>query len=251
MATIKDELYLNYDGVNSKDFGLIAVDFGSGLYEETLVANRTINETKPDKRNQSIFHSITEENRVFDLNLAFEESFDENKINDIINWLFKDYYKPLYFEGQEDRIVFAMISGESNIVHNGLNQGYFTVTVQTNSPYRFSRMRIGTSDSNSMNLVNNGHKVVYPEFSIKKNGDGDLRIEVDGRSVLITNLSDGEELYIDTLRDKIVTDIVGEYRYDNVKLGEISDLFLDVGDKVYTIDGDADITYRYREAYKF
>ena len=90
MATIKDELYLNYDGVNSKDFGLIAVELGSGLYEETLVTNRTINETKPAKRQQSIFHNITEENRTFPLNLAFEDSFDEDKINDVINWLFKD-----------------------------------------------------------------------------------------------------------------------------------------------------------------
>lgn len=251
MATIKDELYLNYDGVNSKDFGLIAVELGSGLYEETLVTNRTINETKPAKRQQSIFHNITEENRTFPLNLAFEDSFDEEKINDVINWLFKEYYRPLYFEGQEDRVVFAMISGESNIIHNGMNQGYFTVTVQTNSPYRFSRLRTGSNSGNSMTLVNNGHETVYPEFSIKKVGSGDLRIQVDGRSVLITNLNDGEELYIDTLRDKIITDVVGEYRYDNVTLGELSDLFLDVGSKVYTITGGANITYRYREAYKF
>ena len=173
------------------------------------------------------------------------------KINDVINWLFKDYYKPLYFEGQEDRVVFAMISGESNIIHNGMNQGYFTVTVQTNSPYRFSRLRTGSNSGNSMTLVNRGHETVYPEFSIKKVGSGDLRMQVDGRSVLITNLNDGEELYIDTLRDKIITDIVGEYRYDNVTLGELSDLFLDVGNKVYTITGGANVTYRYREAYKF
>ena len=251
MPTIKDELYLNFDGVNSRDFGLIAVELGTGLYEETLVANRTINETKPNERLQSIFHGITEENRAFELNLAFEDSFNEDKINDVINWLFQDYYKPLYFEGQEDRIVFAIISGETNIIHNGLEQGYFTVTVQTNSPYRFSRMRTGNRVGDTMTLVNNGHETVYPEFSIKKIGKGDLRIEVDGRNVLIINLTDGEELYIDTLKDKIVTDIRGEYRYDNVTIGELSDLYLEVGEKEYTITGGADITYRYREAYKF
>lgn len=251
MPTIKDELYLNFDGVNSKDFGLIAVELGSGLYEETLVTSRTINETKPNERLRSIFHGVTEENRAFSLNLAFEDSFDEDKINEIINWLFKDYYRPLYFEGQEDRIMYAMISGETNIIHNGLEQGYFTVTVQTNSPYRFSRMKEGSSNGNKMTLINNGHKVVHPEFSIKKIGDGDLRIEVEGRHVLIINLVNGEELYIDTLRDKIVTDIKGEYRYDNITMGELSDLYLDVGEKVYNITGEAEIAYRYREAYKF
>ena len=251
MATIKDKLYLNYDGVDSKYFGLISVELGSGLYEEALVANRTINETKPAERHQSIFHGITEENRTFQLNLAFEDSFDEGKINDIIDWLFKDYYRPLYFEGQEDRIVFAMISGESNLIHNGMNQGYFTVTVQTNSPYKFSQLREGRNRGDSMTLINNGHKTVCPEFSIKKIGDGDLRFEIDGRVILIINLTDGEELYIDTLRDKIVTNIIGEYRYDNVTLGELSDLFLDVGSKAYTITGEANISYRYREVYKF
>ena len=55
MATIKDELYLNYDGVNSKDFGLIAVELGSGLYEETLVTNRTIMKQSQLKDNSQFF----------------------------------------------------------------------------------------------------------------------------------------------------------------------------------------------------
>src|SRR5699024_12763765 len=118
------------------------------------------------------FHNITEDNRTFPLNLAFEDSFDEEKINDVINWLFKEYYRPLYFEGQEARVVFAMISGESNIIHNGMNQGYFTVTVQTNSPYRFSGSRTGSNSGNSMNLVHSAHKTLNAESSIIEVGGG-------------------------------------------------------------------------------
>lgn len=251
MGTIKDELYLNFDGVPSRFVGLLAVEIGSGLYEETLVTNRTINETQPANRTQSIFHSISEDNREFQLNLAFDKNFDEDKINEIINWLFQDYYKPLYFEGQEDRVVFAMISGESSIIHNGMNQGYFTVTVQTNSPYRFSQLRTGSNIGNEITMKNNGHIKVYPEFSIKKVRNGDLRFEVDGRNVLITNLTDGEELFLDTQRNKIVTNTIGEYRYDNITIGDLEDLYLDVGEKVYNVTGGAEINYRYREAYKF
>lgn len=251
MPTIKDKLYFNFDGTDSRDYGLIAVELGSGLYEETMTANRNINETKPNERLRTIFHGITEENRTFSLNLAFEKGFDEEAIEDIVDWLFKDYYKPLYFEGQEDRVVFAMISGESTLIHNGINQGYFTVEIQTNSPYRFSDEINGRISGDKLTMVNNGHKIVYPELSITKIGDGDLKFEVEDRVVLIINLSDGEEIYIDTLRDKIVTNIIGEYRYDNVTIGDLSDLYLNIGTVVYTVTGGADINYRYREAYKF
>lgn len=265
MTTTKDKLYFNFDGVNSEEFGIASVELGTGLYEETMVSARAINETQPKKRHQSIFHGITKDNRVFELNLAFENGFNKEKINDIINWLFKDYYKPLYFEGQEDRVVFAIMSGDSNIIHNGVNQGYFTVTVQTNSPYRFSQViergstTTGESWSDnpssnridSMVLKNEGHIPVYPEFSIRKIGNGDLTIKVDGRSVLIVNLTDGENIFIDSMRGKIITDVPGQYRYENIRAGELEDLFLDIGDKEYIITGDAEISCRYREAYEF
>lgn len=253
MATIKEKFYFNFDGENSEDFNIIAVDFGSGLYEEMFAPSRTINETETSKRNRTIFHDVKEERRTFDLNLAFENGFSGESIDDLVRWLFKDYYRPLYFEGQQDRVMFAMISGDSTIAHNGLEQGYFTVTVQTNSPYRFSRERTGTqpiTGSGTMTLQNNGHLEVHPEFSIKKNGDGDLVIGVDGRNVQIVNLTNGEELYIDTLREIIKTDVIGEYRYENIRAGELEDLALGVGEKEYTITGSCEISYRYREAYR-
>lgn len=252
MPTIKDKLYFNYNGVSSKDFGLTAVDLGSGLYEEDFIASRTIEETKPSGRATSIFHGISEEDRVFDLTLAFDRGFTEDKLESIMDWIFEDYYKPLYFENNSDRVVFAMMTGDSKIVHNGLQEGYFTVSVKTNSPYVYSDIKEKSfSESNPVTILNNGHKETYPIINIEKIGDGDLKINVGGYNILVTNLKNGEKIEIDTLRGKIVTDIVGQYRYDNVVIGELEDLLLERGSQTYSVTGGANISLKYREIYKF
>lgn len=252
MPTIKDKLYFNYNGVSSKEFGLKAVDLSSGLYEETFVASRTIEETKPSGRATSIFHGITEEDRSFDLVLAFDNGFTESKLESIMDWIFTDYYKPLYFDDNSDRIVFAMITGDSNIVHNGMQEGYFTVSVKTNSPYIYSNKINKTfSQTSPIKIINGGHEDTYPVFEINKIGDGDLKISVRDYNILITNLKDGERIKIDTLREIIETDLQGQYRYDNVKIGELGDLMLKKGEQTYSVEGGANITLEYREVYKF
>lgn len=252
MPTIKDKLYFNYNGVSSRELGLTAVDLGSGLYEEDFVASRTIEETKPSGRATSIFHGITEEDRSFDLTLAFDNGFTEDKLESIMKWIFTDYYKPLYFEENSERIVFAMITGDSRIVHNGLQEGYFTVSVKTNSPYTYSDIKKKNfSQTSPVTIVNNGHRESYPIIDIKKVGDGDLKIKVRDYNVLITNLKNGENIQIDTLRGKIITDIVGQYRYDNVTIGELEDLMLEEGRQTYSVEGGANIVLTYREVYKF
>lgn len=253
MATIKEEFYFTYDGINSANFGLMAVDLAGGLYEEIFGATRTIQETETMKRPTKIFHGIKEEPRTFELNLAFEDGYTDELLDSVSRWLFTDYYKPMYFDNKEDRVMFAIISGDSSISHNGLSRGYITVTVQTNSPYLFSQEKTGEqtiTTSGSLLLTNSGQLDAYPELSIDKIGTGDLQIEVDGRTVLITNINDGESLYINTLKGIIKTDVVGEYRYNNIMAGDLEDLFLGVGEKEYIITGSAVVRYRYREMYR-
>lgn len=252
MSTIKEKMYFNFNGRNSSDFGILAVDLGSSLYEEVFAPSRTINQTQTAS-GRNIFHNIQEDLRTYDLNLAFETGFDEALIDDIVRWLFLDYYKPLYFEGLQDRVMFAIIAGDSSLVHNGMNEGYFTVTIQTNSPYLFSQVKTQSktiTTTGTIPIVNRGHLDVYPELSIKKVGDGDLTIKIDGRSVKITNLKNNENIYIDTLREIIQTDLTATYRYGNIVSGELEDLFVGMGNKEYVVTGSSVIAYRFREKYR-
>ena len=119
MSTIKDKIYFTYDNVNSRDFGLMHIETGNGMFEEQLVADRTIIETST-RNGKPLLNRIDEKPISFTMNLAFERRFDEYTIDEIVDWLFQDYYKPLYFEGKEDRIYYCPPEGSSSIVHYGL-----------------------------------------------------------------------------------------------------------------------------------
>lgn len=252
LITIKDKLYFNYDGVDSREFGITAVNMGSGLYEDTFVATRNIEETSPKNRYRNIFHGISEEDRSFDLILSFDEGYSDELLERVNHWIFKRYYRPMYFDGNRDRVVFAMPTGTSSIFHNGMKQGYFTVSMKTNSPYVFSDIkRMSFSEGEQVFINNSGHEISYPHFKIKKVGDGDLKIKVENYNVLMVDLINGETIEIDTMREKVITDIPGVYRYDNLRIGEFSDLALEVGGSNFISEGGAEIECEYREVYRF
>lgn len=258
MATIKDKLYFNYNGVSSKTFGLIHVELGSGMFEETLVADRTINETQVPHNDERIFNGLEYEPLSFQMNLAFERGFDDNLIDRVIKWLFQDYYKPLYFEGTEEKIYFCMPEGSSVIAHNGLQQGYFTITMRCKSSKLTSPLKttaeytVPTTGSTTIPINNTGHEIVYPEISIVKIGVGEVMIrKVDTNEVVrIKNLQNNENIYIDTFREIIETNAVNTYRYSDTT-GDLRELKMILGNNEYVVTGNCKIKIRYRLKYKF
>ena len=74
MPTIGESLHFNYDGKSSKDFGVIHISLDGGMFEETFVAPRAINETRIRGNDTPLFHSIEEEPLEFDLPIAFTKS---------------------------------------------------------------------------------------------------------------------------------------------------------------------------------
>lgn len=257
MPTIKDKLYFNFDGKWSNEFNLIHVVLSSGMYEETFVANRNIVETSVSGSRKPNFQRVEEEPLEFELNLAFEHDFDEDKIDDIIRWLYVDYYRPLYFEGEEGRVFHCMPSGDSKITHNGMSQGYITITMRCDSANVYSptfksfQYDFSQGGSHIIELVNDGHLDVYPEISIEKVGNGKITIESmsDGGKIFeILNLTNIENIYIDCEKEIIESDIVGVTRYDDV-LGEY--IKLRYGINVFRITGNCIIQFRYRYKYRF
>ena len=230
----------------------MAVETGGGMYEEQLMSERSLNETSPKNSSYTKLHGVEEGDREFELNLAFDGSFENGQLEDIVEWLFQDYYKPFYFEGQSDRIMFGIIRGNSSIVHNGLKEGYLTVSVKTNSPYKYSRVKKKEIIGEKKHKIRvKGHKDTYPIYNIEKIGSGDIEIKNKGSNVKITNLNDKEKIYIDSMKEIIKTDIIGEYRYDNIVAGELEELYLSPGMNEVQLIGDAKINIEYREIYRF
>lgn len=257
MPTIKEKLYFNYDGMWSDSFGLINVSLDGGMFDETLIASRELSEIKIRGNSNPLFQGLESSPLEFEMTIAFEDGFDDNKLNDVIRWLFTDYYKPLYFAGQEDKIFYCIAVDESRIVHNGLNQGYFVLKMRCNSPFVYSPVMISEyydlSDGQKtiIELFNDGYGDLYPEISIEKIDVGNISIKNlfnDGEMLQINNLSNLEKIYINCKKEIVESDIIGVYRYN-----ETSGIFprLSYGRNLLEIEGKCRIQFRYQYKYRF
>ena len=251
--TFKDKLTFNYDGVDSIEFGIYSVSLDSGMFDEHLVADRSINESEVGK-GRRVLNRIDEEPIEFELTLAFMDGFDESLLDDVIDWLFQDYYKPFYFEGGEDRIYHCVAEGSSTLVHTGFREGYFTINMRCNSSRAYSRTK--TTDRVTatgftpaeLTIENAGDEMVTAQYSIRANSDTIILIEMD-KNVQIRNIKSGEDIFIDSHREIIETNKPNVYHYDDVD-GDLRYLNLKRGVNNIKVTGDCSFQIRYKEEYR-
>jgi phage-related protein len=255
MPTIKDKLYFNLDGVWSSEYGLVHVVLDGGMYEENLGANREINEKKVRNNPKPLLNGVEESPIEFEMSIAFKDDYTDELLDQVIRWLFKDYYRPLYFQGAENKVFRAMVVGQPQIVHNGLQQGYVNLSIRCDSSNVYSPTNITpmytVSGTKTITMNSTGHVDIYPEISILKIGNGTLKIEsLDdmGNTFLINNLTNGEDLYLNCQREIITTDAIGVYHFDDV-VGEYPRLIY--GANRFKITGDCKIQFRYIDKYRF
>lgn len=253
MPTIKESLHFNYDGQSSKDFGLINVTTRNGMYEEMFVSSREIIETKISKNDTPYFEGLNTAPREFEMELAFVNGFTDELLERVYRWLFQARYKPLFFEDKPDKLFYCLAIGDSNIIHNGLKQGYISVVMRCDSPFIYSPFYLTEKYDLSSNtgkypitIENKGHFNLFPELSIEKIGLGNITI-VDtsngGRIFEIRELTDKEKIYINCEKEIIETDIIGVYRYDNI-IG--SYLEFPYGKNIIEVEGKCIIQIRYQ-----
>lgn len=259
MPTIKEKLFFNYDGIWSSTFGLLHISTDGGMFEEGLTSARSIIETKVKGKDKPHFGGFDYSPLEFEMAVAFEHGFDDQKVNEVISWLIQDYYKPLYFEGKESKIYYCMAVDEPRIIHTGEGKGYITLNMRCNSPFIYSpvilseRLDLSVSGVGEINLYNEGYGFLYPEISILKVGDGDIlirNINNGGEEFRLTGLSNGEDIYINTEKEIIETDLeqFGVYRYNNAS-GEFTRL--SSGQNRLEIEGTCEIQLRYQFKYRF
>lgn len=256
MPTIKDKLYFNFDGVSSRNYNLLHIVTDSGMYDEAMVASRELVETKVKGNNKPMLHSIDDAPLSFAMMIAFEVAYTDANIDSIIKWLFVDYYKPLYFEGKESKIYMCMPVDSAQIIHNGLNQGYFTINMRCDSSNVYSPLvntsiETVTSTPKTITVTSDSHFDVYPEISIVKNGIGTIIIESldDGGNIFeVRDLTNLEDIYLNCEKEIIETDILGTYRYDKI-IGEFPRLIF--GANRFKITGACTIQFRYKNKYRF
>lgn len=252
--TIMDSLDFNYNGKFSSEFGIWNVSISSGMSEEVFVANRSIREIQIRGNSKPYFQSVEYEPLTFKLSFAFQDSWDEGKIRDVARWLMQDYYKPLYFSDNPNRIFYCMPVEESQLIHNNLKQGYITITMRCDSPYSYSSvmtspiydMSTNVAGGTAIQFINSGDVVCKPEIWITKVGAGDVRIVNNSNKAVefkFTGLANNEVVYVDNNMEYIETNVPLTYRYSAFNNNYLE---MVVGVNNLVVYGNAKINFRYQ-----
>jgi len=256
--TIKESLYFHYAGEPSTNYGIINVNVGtSGMLEEQFIANREILETTIRGRDKPYFQGLKKSPLIIPVSFAIEDKWDENSIRDIARYLTNhNYYQPLYFSSNINRIYYALTVEDSTLIHNTLKQGYINLNFRCDSNTSYSPQYLSSLydlSSNSItgtNIIftNNGDEICKPEIFVEMVGNGGFSIQnlSDGGQILeFTNLLDEEQIYIDCENEDIISNISEDtYRYDN----HIGGVFLEIlrGVNQLVVKGDVKLRFRYQ-----
>ncbi|RYI30622.1 phage tail protein [Bacillus infantis] len=219
---IRESLYFTYDGKPSYEFGILNVAIGNGLYEESLVANRSIIEERVRGRKKPHFFGINEDPLEIPVSFAFTDKYDEQKIRQVVRWLFQSYYKPLVFSSNPNRIFYCTPVDDSTLVHNGLRQGYITLKFRCDSPYSYSSFITSSvfniASEQIIEVDCNTDEDIYPNIYFKKLSAGEFSItnlSDSGREFKFKDLLSNETIHVDCENEEIETDVSNRYIWNN------------------------------------
>jgi phage-related protein len=223
---MKHHLDFYFNGEFSLDKGVFNAVTENGLYEDVFLSERIVNAELVKNQTKGYLLSIDRSLFSFTLILASKEPWTRAKLDEIATWLDVDYFKEFYFVDESERRYFVMPNASPTFTHTGTEEGYVTVEMKSISPYTFSPNNISqeynisanVSEGFVINFANNGHFVLMPIIRIRKVGAGNVSIvnESDlGRIFEITNLADGEEVFIDNQTKEIKSEFARTYHYDD------------------------------------
>lgn len=170
--------YFIFNDIHSKDFGVSIVSLDQGLLQDPFLPTRIINERKVSGRDKPYFQGVKNQSLSFNLIIYIKDYKDTSKLRRIARWLHQDYYKPLIFESNPNRIFYAMIEGESNLFHNGMDEGVITLNVRCDSPYSYTpeyvmnniEFRDDNKETSIINQYNDFEEGVHINTEVTSNG---------------------------------------------------------------------------------
>jgi predicted phage tail component-like protein len=250
---IYESLYFSFAGRRSTDFGIMNVSVSSGLYEEPFLSRRNIKETYVRGRYKPYFIEVEREPKTFQLSFVFEETWNDQLIREVARWLNVDYYEPLSFSENMDIVYYAMPVDDIPLIHNGLKQGYLTLTMRCDSPFAYSHDQVtpwydfsSNQGKGIIEILNYGDAEIYPEIFIQKVENGDITITNLSKAnsdFVLTGLLDQEELYIHCENEIIETNLPNIWRYDSFNDNYLSLVY---GTNILEVTGKCKIKFRYR-----
>lgn len=257
--TIGSSEYFNFNGVDSRDMGVIKANFNTGLVSESFTPNRKILETKPRGSDISHLQGFTYDDLEIPVELVFEKGFNAEKLGLLADWLTTDYYAPLIFGDKDTHIYYATLISEGVLNHNCLEQGYVSVKFKCDSPFAWTPvyshsydLSINDNEGTHIQFNNIGHRISKPYFHIEVVSGDSFEIinnSNGGESFGLENLSVGEKLVIDCQIGRIETNQIGITRYKD-KIENCKYISLVAGINHLNIKGNTKLEIKYQSSYR-
>lgn len=240
-----------YNNLGSVEMGVTQVSVSGGLYEDDLLTGRSVEIENTKARNIGFLKNVTKENVQLTLTLFLENGVDEDKLNKIRSWLEVDYFKPFFFDENPNKIAFLMLNGTPKINHDGIN-GYITIDMISHSPYWYSPYVVDEMSAAQISMIrNNGIYEVNPVIEVWATENivstpAKIINRRDNSFFEIYKMQKGETLRIDCENKYIKSDLPNVYRWSDCNERYLSLL---VGDNQIEVQGDIEVTMKYRLVY--
>jgi len=251
--TIRASEYFIFNNEYSTNYGVKNCNIQTGLQEEIFTYSREIISTQIKGKDNPYLQYIKPSPLKFNVTLFFEDNFDFDKLNKLVYLLNQPYYVPMIFSEDLYKVYYVLLSDDSNLNHNCLNQGYVTLTFICNSPYSFSpiyKSQLYDLSSNptytDIEFVNSGFVSCTPELYIKKVNNGDfsiINLSDVGKEFKFTSLIDDEEISVNNEHEIINTSLLATFRYDNFNMNFLS---LPRGRNILKVTGTAIFYFQYQ-----
>jgi phage-related protein len=254
-----DSVYFSYDGETSESYGVLLVKTESGLIGEPYMGGREITSERVKGNPIPYVYDIRENPFSIRITLTLDDGlyWTTEKRREIARWLAKPKFAPFYSTDDINKVYFLTLDGDSEILTNGLQQGFLNLNFLNLSPYTYSSIYQVNKDfstitsTTSFTLENHGDVDLYPqEMWILKYGAGDVSIvnkSDGGREFKFTGLADQETIYIQNEDRHIETDLTDTLRYNNFNGNYLK---LVRGVNQMEITGACKITLKYRYTLK-
>ena len=132
------------NGITNQELKIINCNINNGMQEEFFMHPIELTTTQIKGRDELYLQYKRNNTFNFNVTFAFENTFTNNDLRVLKRLLNSEYFIPLQFIDESDEqtalnyIYYIMLSDESTLTHNCLNQGYVTLNFLSKSPYSFS-----------------------------------------------------------------------------------------------------------------
>jgi len=265
---ISESISFLYDNELSSDYGVINCHVDTnGLYQEDFLSSIELKEITTRRSTKPYLVQKKALPRTLNLTIAFENSFDEEKLRSVRRWLSQDGYKPMSFDSIPDHIFYCTLIDSTPLLHNGNGQGYINCIFRCSDPFAYSPQYLSDLYDLSSN-PSSGTQIIFsnlgdipcqPQISLLKINDGDISIinnsdsgkefklssllDSDGVIIPSSSLKNNEDLFIDNENEEITSSIPDANRLNNLTGDFIS---LPRGINNLIIKGTCKIQFRYQ-----